>query len=84
MALHTYIPQLMSLQRINILQLVVSEIQSGQTNACWPKQMPADPDTMGENNTCTALKAVGFNIGTTFSILPCIDNVYKYEKVELL
>ena len=41
---------------INFLHLMVSEIQAGQTFSCRP---PAHPDTMGENNTPTALKGCG-------------------------
>ena len=44
----------MSLPSINFLHLTVSEIQPGQTFSRHP---PAHPDTMGENNTPTALKA---------------------------
>ena len=47
----------MSLPSINFLHLMVSEIQPGQTfPAAHP---PAHPDTMGENNTLTALKGCG-------------------------
>ena len=52
MTLHTYTPQPMSLPSINFLHLTVSEIQPGQTISRRP---PAHPDTMGENNTPTAL-----------------------------
>ena len=37
---------------------MVSEIQPGQTFSCHP---PAHLDTMGENNTLTALKGCGGN-----------------------
>ena len=43
----------MSLPSINFLHLTVSEIQPGQT---FSHRRPAHPDTMGENNTPTALK----------------------------
>ena len=56
MMLHTYTPQPMSLPSINFLHLTVSEIQPGQTISRRP---PAHPDTMGENNTPTALKGCG-------------------------
>ena len=46
----------MSLPSINFLHLTVSEIQPGQTISRRP---PAHPDTMGENNTPTALKGCG-------------------------
>ena len=54
--LHTYTPQPMSLPSMNFLHLTVSEIQPGQTISRRP---PAHPDTMGENNTPTALKGCG-------------------------
>ena len=47
MTLHTYNPKPMSLPSVNFLHFTVSEIQ------------PAHPDTMGENNTPTALKGCG-------------------------
>ena len=56
MTLHTYTPQPMSLPSMNFLHLTVSEIQPGQTISRRP---PAHPDTMGENNTPTALKGCG-------------------------
>ena len=56
MTLHTYTPQPMSLPSMNLLHLTVSEIQPGQTISRRP---PAHPDTMGENNTPTALKGCG-------------------------
>ena len=56
MTLHTYTPQQMSLPSMNFLHLTVSEIQPGQTISRHP---PAHPDTMGENNTPTALKGCG-------------------------
>ena len=46
----------MSLPSINFLHLTVSEIQAGQT---FSRRPPAHPDTMGENNTPTALKGCG-------------------------
>ena len=46
----------MSLPSINFLHLTVSEIQPGQTISRRP---PAHPDTMGENNTPTALEGCG-------------------------
>ena len=46
----------MSLPSINFLHLTVSEIQLGQTFSHCP---PTHPDTMGENNTPTALKGCG-------------------------
>ena len=51
--LHT---QPMSLPCINFLHLTVSEIQAGQT---FSRRVPGHPDTMGENNTPTALKGCG-------------------------
>ena len=57
MTLHTYAPKAMSLQSINFLHLMVSEIQPQQF---FPAaHLPAHPDTMGENNTRTALKGCG-------------------------
>ena len=50
----------MSLPSINFLHLTVSEIQPGQTiSRRPPTRLPAHPDTMGENNTPTALKGCG-------------------------
>ena len=61
----------MSLPSINFIHLTVSEIQPGQT---FPRQPPAHrtarqptrptahPDTMGENNTPTALKCCAVKI----------------------
>ena len=54
----------MSLPRINFLHLTVSEIQPGQTISRRPPtrpsgRPPAHPDTMGENNTPTALQGCG-------------------------
>ena len=46
----------MSLPSINFLHLTVSEIQPGETFSPHP---PAHPDSMGENNTPTALKGCG-------------------------
>ena len=47
----------MSLPSINFLHLMVSEIQPGQT---FSHRLPAaHPDTLGENNTPTALKGCG-------------------------
>ena len=46
----------MSLPSINFLHLTVSEIQPGQT---FSRRPPANPDTMGENNTPTPLKGCG-------------------------
>ena len=48
-------PQPMSLPSINALHLTVSEIQPRQTFS----RPNAHPDTMGENNTLTALKGCG-------------------------
>ena len=60
MTLHTYTPQPMSLPSMNFLHLTVSEIQPGQTiSRRKPTRPPAHPDTMGENNTPTALKGCG-------------------------
>ena len=56
MMLHTYTPYPMSLPSINFLHLTVSEIQPVQT---FSRRLSAHPDTMGENNAPTALKAVG-------------------------
>ena len=60
MTLHTYTPQPMSLPSMNFLHLTVFEIQPGQTISRRP---PAHPDTMGENNTPTALKGCGVKTG---------------------
>ena len=70
MTLHTYTPYPMSLPRINFLHLMVSEIHAGQTSSRHP---PTHPDTMGENNTPTALKGCGVKtipvLGLIFSYL---------------
>ena len=60
----------MSLPSMNFLHLTVSEIQPRQTISHRP---PAHPDTMGENNTPTALK--GWGVKTE---MPYIRNVFKY------
>ena len=53
----------MSLPSINFLHLTVSEIQPGQTFSRQDAHPPAPhPDTMGENNTPTALKGCGVKI----------------------
>ena len=52
----------MSLPSINFLHLTVSEIQPGQTFSRCP---PTHPDTMGENNTPTALKGCGVKMAPT-------------------
>ena len=49
----------MSLPSINFLHLTVSEIQPGQT---FSRRPTSHPDTMGENNTPTALKGCGVKI----------------------
>ena len=50
----------MSLPIINFIHLTVSEIQSRQTlSSRQPNCPPTHPDTMGENNTLTALKGCG-------------------------
>ena len=59
MTLHTYIPQPMSLPSFNFLHLTVSEIQPGQT---FSHCLHTNPDTIGENNTPTALKGCGVKI----------------------
>ena len=56
MTVHTYTPQPMSLPSMNFLHLTVSEIQPEQTIS---RRLTAHPDTMGENNTLTALKGSG-------------------------
>ena len=66
MTLHTYTPQPMSLPSMNFLHLTVSEIQPVLFPAARP---PAHPDTMGENNTPTALKGCGVTIHSTASDL---------------
>ena len=63
--LHTYTPQAMSLPSMNFLHLTVSEIQPGQT--IFPP--PARPDTMGENNTPTALKGCGVKINISMLLV---------------
>ena len=52
----------MSLPNINFLHITVSDIQPGQTISRRP---PTHPDTMGENNTPTALKGCGVKMGVT-------------------
>ena len=59
MTLHTYTSLPMSPPCINFLHLTVSEIQPRQT---FSRRPPAHPDTMGENNTPTALKGCGVKI----------------------
>ena len=46
----------MPVPSINFLHPTVSEIQPGQT---FSRRPPAHPDTVGENNTLTALKGCG-------------------------
>ena len=59
----------MFLPRINFLNLAVSEIQPGQTiSRRPPTRPPAHPDTMGENNTPTALKGCGVKTGVTVDV----------------
>ena len=72
MTLHTYTPQPMSLPSMNFLHLTVSEIQPGQTISRRP---PAHPDTMGENNTPTALKGCG----VTMSLYPFVVHILPLE-----
>ena len=56
----------MSQLSITFLHHTVSEIQAGQTfPAARP---PAHPDTMGENNDQTALKACGVKNKTTAAV----------------
>ena len=56
----------MSLPSMNFLHLTVSEIQPGQTIF---RRLPAHPDTMGENNTPTALKGCGVKMLITRLLL---------------
>ena len=49
-------PHLMSLPSFNFLHLMVSKISPGQTFSCC---LPTHLDTMGEENTHTALKGCG-------------------------
>ena len=70
MTLHTYTPQPMSLPSMNFLHLTVSEIQPGQTISRCP---PTHPDTMGENNTPTALKGCGVKT-VSVTVLDCKQN----------
>ena len=58
----------MSLPSINFLHLTVSEIQARQT---FPA---ARADTMGENNTLTALKGCGVKT-VAVTVLNCKQNV---------
>ena len=59
----------MSLPSINFLHLTVSEIQPGQTFSRHPPACPtAHPDTMGENNTPTALKGCGVKTITSINL----------------
>ena len=77
MTLHTYTPQPMSLPSINFLHLIVSEKQPGQT---FPfDRLPAHPDTMGENDTLTAIKGCGVKTlrqllhkGNKSGSIPCL------------
>ena len=72
----------MSLPSINFLHLTVFEIQAGQTSSLRP---PAHPDTMGENNTLTALKGCGVKIGKSvvgFPVTGLHDLVHRYPTVK--
>ena len=53
---HLHLLTNVSLPSINFLHLTVSEIQLRQT---FSHHLSAHPDTMGENNTPTALKGCG-------------------------
>ena len=73
MMLHTCNPpKPMSLPSINFLHLhflTVSEIQPRKTFSCRsPTRTPAHPDTMGENNTPTALKGCGVKTTVSYEV----------------
>ena len=63
MTFHTYtpIPQPISLLKINILPLTVSEMQPGYAFTSSPSK--AYRDTMDESKTRTALKGCGVTLG---------------------
>ena len=77
MTLHTYTLQPMSLPSMNFLHLTVSEIQPGQT---FPPARPTThPDTMGENNTPTALKGCGVKNVKAFR---CTNLAWPYRRAK--
>ena len=74
----------MSLPSINFLHLTVSEIQPGQTFSRRPDaRLPAHPDTMGENNTPTALKGCGVKMfeNVDLRIIFCVRTVICNARV---
>ena len=73
----------MSLPSINFLHLTVSEIQPGQTISRRP---PDHPDTMGENNTPTAIKGCGVKIKKREAMEfrgGFLENYKKYENSKM-
>ena len=85
MTLHIYTCQPMSLPSINFLHLMVSEIQPGQTFSC---RLPTHPDTMGENNTLTALKGCGVKMkasqaNQTSSVPELMLTINKHIQVKI-
>ena len=87
----------MSLPSINFLHLTVSEIQPGQTFSRRPPshppaRTPAHPDTMGENNTPTALQGCGVKMEQSvpqlliveYIITQCGGRRIKYETVNII
>ena len=78
----------MSLPSINFLHLTVSEIQPGHTfSRCLPDSPPAHSDTMGENNTQTALKGCGVKIilrvFSSLVLLALVDTDYRLLWVDV-
>ena len=72
----------MSLPSINFLHLTVSEIQPGQTFSRHP---PAHPDTMGENNTQTALKGCGVKTERRRNVqIPLLEKTETGSDIEKL
>ena len=65
MTLHTYTPQPMSLPSMNFLHLKF--LRYSPDKLC-PARPTAHPDTMGENNTPTALKGCGVTSDTLPSV----------------
>ena len=66
----------MSLPSVNFLHLTVSEIQAGQT---FSRSPPAHLDTMGENNTPTALKGTRCTALTVYLDGGTVWGEWKYN-----
>ena len=73
MTLHTYTPQPMSLPSMNFYTL---RFLRYSPDKLFPAaRPPAHPDTMGENNTPTALKGCG--VKSIYN-----DDVYLYDTIK--